>query len=277
MLRETEIRDIHREYARFYQMGGGVLIFVAGLWLGSFMQDGYLSSIYTEILSIIVIIAVLDRVIDWRARQRSTEELRIRLIREAGSRGHDTAVTAVDWLRAAGWLSGDSGVLAGADLHRANLEGAYLFDANLKKAYLFSANLQRSNLFTADLEDANLEDAQMQKAYLYNANLSKSNLFNADMENANLEGANLQHTYLGFTNLAGACLANADFTHATLSHVIFDRETILPDARIIRWDDRTTPIYDKYWTPSTDMSRYTDPKHPRYWQPEWSKEVLKHS
>jgi hypothetical protein len=51
--------------------------------------------------------------------------------------------------------------------------------------------------------------------------------------------------------------------------VEFDTDTVLPDARIIDWDDKTTPVYDKYWTTRTDMSRYTDPNHPNFWQPEW--------
>jgi hypothetical protein len=32
------------------------------------------------------------------------------------------------------------------------------------------------------------------------------------------------------------------------------------------------PVYDKYWTSDTDMSRYTDPNHPDFWQPDWAKE-----
>ncbi len=31
----------------------------------------------------------------------------------------------------------------------------------------------------------------------------------------------------------------------------------------------------KLWedqTPETDMSRYTDPEHPDFWQPDWAKE-----
>jgi len=30
--------------------------------------------------------------------------------------------------------------------------------------------------------------------------------------------------------------------------------------------------FDKYWTPETDMTRYTNPEHPDFWQPEWAKE-----
>jgi len=26
------------------------------------------------------------------------------------------------------------------------------------------------------------------------------------------------------------------------------------------------------WTPDTDMTRYTDPNHPDFWQPDWVKD-----
>ena len=30
-------------------------------------------------------------------------------------------------------------------------------------------------------------------------------------------------------------------------------------------------IYDKHWTPETDMTRYTNPDHPDFWEPEYIK------
>jgi len=48
---------------------------------------------------------------------------------------------------------------------------------------------------------------------------------------------------------------------------------VLPDAQPIGKDNEGNPIYDKYWTPDTDMQRYTDPDHPEFWEPEWAKQA----
>jgi hypothetical protein len=58
------------------------------------------------------------------------------------------------------------------------------------------------------------------------------------------------------TNLRGA-----DLTYAQ-----FDENTILPDAEFVV-DNKS---FDKHWTPQTDMTRYTNPDHPDFWQPEWA-------
>ena len=50
----------------------------------------------------------------------------------------------------------------------------------------------------------------------------------------------------------------------------FDERTVLPDAEHTGYDANYNRVYDKYWTPDTDMTRYTDPNHVDYWQPEWS-------
>jgi len=43
-------------------------------------------------------------------------------------------------------------------------------------------------------------------------------------------------------------------------------------SRLINRDENDKPIFDKYWTPDTDMSRYTDPEHTDFWQPDWVKD-----
>jgi hypothetical protein len=63
-----------------------------------------------------------------------------------------------------------------------------------------------------------------------------------------LIGADLRGTNFKAANLTGAILRNAQFSN----------KTILPD--------------DKKWTPETDMTRYTNPNHPDFWQPDWVQE-----
>jgi len=42
-------------------------------------------------------------------------------------------------------------------------------------------------------------------------------------------------------------------------------------AKPIDKDNEGKLIYDKYWTPETDMSGYTNLEHPDFWQSDWAK------
>ena len=53
---------------------------------------------------------------------------------------------------------------------------------------------------------------------------------------------------------------------------------MLPDAQWLQdekgnfvEDENGAFIYDKYWTPETDMTRYTNPQHPDFWESEYLK------
>jgi hypothetical protein len=116
--RDAEIRAIHQKYAGFYQIGGMLTFVLIGVWLGALLfSDGYASDVYTEILGVVVLIVVLDRINLWRDNQR----VRMRLKREAGSQSNEIARVALDWIRAEGWLSGENGLLKNASLDGANL------------------------------------------------------------------------------------------------------------------------------------------------------------
>ncbi len=130
--RQQEIRKLFKDYKWFYQVFGGGLLVLIGILVGSllFVGDaGYGTNLYTELISIAVTVAIVDRL----SQRRATEQLQKRLIREAGGRVNDMAVSAVRWLRAEGWL------LKNTNLIRANLQGAYLQRANLQRANLKSA------------------------------------------------------------------------------------------------------------------------------------------
>lgn len=236
---------IHRQYAYFYNIGGGLVLILIGIWIGSLIFNaGYFTNVYTEALSVIATIVVLDRLSDWRDVRR----LKGRLMREACSRDNSTALNAIDWLRSEKWLtvSDDETLMSCQKMARANLESAYLYEANLERVNFYKANLTK-----ADLSKANLQDA-----YLHRANLANTSAY----------GTDFRGTVLWMSNLRNV---------KHIEKAIFDINTVLPDARPIRnadgqvvYDEQGHVLFDKYWTADTDMTRYTNPAHRDYWSVE---------
>ncbi len=119
---------------------------------------------------------------------------------------------------------------------------------------LFSLEIQFANC----LVSAAAADVDLQGAELFSVILSRQNLSGANLQDANLGGANLQEAVLNDINLQGAWLhytnlRGADLRGANLSDAQFNEESILPDG--------------EYWTPDTDLSRFTNPEHPDFWNP----------
>lgn len=96
-----------------------------------------------------------------------------------------------------------------------------------------------------DLVGADLQRALLVFTNLQHATLIGTKLQNAALVGANLQGANLQRAMLQGTNLEGANLENSCFGEA-YDAAEFDETTILPDGT--------------FWTPETDMTRFTNPK-----------------
>ena len=142
----------------------------------------------------------------------------------------------------------------GANLVNENLSGQYLVQTIFREANLGGADLHRADLQRADFQGANLTGANLQLANMNNANLQDADLImahlqSATLHSANLSGANLWNTYLQGTDLSGANLQNA-----TLLRSHFDINTILPDGT--------------RWSEDTDLTRFTNPNHPDFGQPE---------
>ncbi len=242
--RMTEIQAIYRRFADVYRIGGGLTLVLIGVWIGSFVfNDGYATNVYTEMLSIFVTVLVLDRLNEWR----SIGQRKQALIREASSRDNSTALNAVDWLRAESWLTveDDTPLLLGKKLSRASLHNAYLYEAHL----------ENTNLYKADLSDADLSKANIYDSFLHRAVLTGTSLYGTDLRKAVLWNAQLR----------GA---------KYIETVIFNEQTVLPDAKPLydqggkhRINAEGHYIYDKYWSPDVDMTRYTDPNHPDFWEP----------
>ena len=143
--------------------------------------------------------------------------------------------------------------LVGANLADAQLIGADLLGANLQGADLHGAQLIQANLYHANLQGADLIGANLQEAHLYGASLQGANLRAAHLQEADLRGANLQGANLYWTHLQEASLYGANLQEANLIEAIFAANIILPDVT--------------FWTPDTDMARFTDPAHPDFWDP----------
>lgn len=120
--------------------------------------------------------------------------------------------------------------------------------------WLKNGELKSAHLVHANLEGVNLQDVPLPNARLALANLRHAKLTRADLKCAYLKGADLQSACLRGTDLRGANLNDVNLIDAHLDdETLLDTETILPDCT--------------YWEEGTDISRYTNPKHPDFWQP----------
>jgi uncharacterized protein YjbI with pentapeptide repeats len=180
-------------------------------------------------------------------------------------------------------VNGNETTYHSINLSRANLKKANLFATDLRVANLQGANLVLSNLRATDLSEADISDADLMSANLIAANLKAANLTSANLENANLSGAylwlanltntnlksaNLRSVSLFEANLKGTNLLFANLRDANLNNAIFDEKTVLPDLQPSgTFDENSEPVDLKYWTHETDMTRYTNPNHPHFWQP----------
>ncbi len=283
--RWTEIRALHKEHGLLYRLLGGLALVLLGIGIGSWLfgpaglyrEDGYSTNLFTEFISIGVTVFVIDLLNRQRDERNRIKDLQARLLREVRSPENAIARHAIHELREHGWLAGEDGLLKGANLRSANLQGANLGGANLQGAELVFAKLQGANLVLAnlqgaelvfaELQGANLGFAKLQGAVLGTATLRGAHLDNAKLHGAQLRETNLQDADLYKANLQGANLMGASLHGAkNLETAVFDEKTVLPDAKFIMQPLGFTP--DSYWTPDTDMTRYTDPNHPDFWEPE---------
>ena len=122
--RQQEINAIHKQYPRLNFLALGLIVLLVGILIGfhlvdtKFLEGDYPIGLYSEFISIIITIVVLDQINEYRDTQR----LKRRLIGEASSQSNETAKSAVDWMRREGWLIGENGLLKGADLSGAILK-----------------------------------------------------------------------------------------------------------------------------------------------------------
>jgi uncharacterized protein YjbI with pentapeptide repeats len=159
------------------------------------------------------------------------------LLAQVRNNGNQSALAALEALKER--VAHQDGTLQNLDLSGANLSKATLAASDLQAvdfsgaklghAYFLEANLQKANfnkaqMIFANFRAANLRGASFKAALLENANFSRADLGNVNLQNANLRQANFWRT-----NLKGANLTDANLVDASLSDVICDETTILPD------------------------------------------------
>lgn len=219
--------------------------------LRAFIEELY-ANIASELFGIAITILIIDTIYrryDERAeKRRERQQLRNQL----GSGINEVAIRAAEELRASGWLT--DGTLQGEDLRVANLEKAKLWQADLQGVNFQWAKLQGANLNDAVLAGANFTQANLTATRLRGADMRGALCTGAKMYRAHLVAAFLQDAKLTNAHLEGAKLTGAHLEGADLTGAHLDALTILPDG---------TP-----WTEATDMTRFTNPGHPDYFQPE---------
>lgn len=254
MSRDAEIRKIWHDNHLFYKLLGAAVLIGVGMLLGRIIYAtpdadqawGYGVNIYTSVISTAVTVLILDELNRRRSKREAKAEAEAeyqqQLIDDAASSSNEVAKNAVHQIRRKDWLYGENGLLKGADLGKANLQNVDLSSANLRSTHLSEANLQEANLRGAQLQRSALVATNFRDANLAEVNLRGAWLLDADLQNANLTLSWLEGASFNRADLQGAILAGADFSEVTR----------LPDGT--------------YWTPGTDMSRFTDPKHPDFWR-----------
>ncbi len=119
--------------------------------------------------------------------------------------------------------------------------------------WLEDGSLEHVHITWGNLEGAPLSKADLRGARLWLTNLRGARLYEANLQGAFMQAVNLQGAHLSGANLTGANLTDSNLLNANLDEdTLLDTETILPDCT--------------YWTPGTDMRRYTDPIHPDFWR-----------
>ncbi|MFN8565589.1 MAG: pentapeptide repeat-containing protein [Anaerolineae bacterium] len=283
--RNEEVRAIWKAYKFFYQVFGGVLLVGLGVLIGAIFfsepgeRSGYLVNLYTSLLSVALTVFVIDLLSRRRDERRDNARLKAQLEREVSSSDNGIALRALNELIANGWLYDVDSIRS---FTRANLKGANLQHAVLKQFWFQSTIFEHADLSVADFEACRFTGAMLKRANLARANLKNANLHFANLAQTYVGGANFENAYLVWVNfqqadfseiyyavfsmdtseaksgtfsvnLRGANLTNADLQGAyNFDKAIFSEDTILPDAT--------------KWVKGTDITRFTNPKHPNFWK-----------
>lgn len=213
----------------------------ANLWQ---WVDGFAQNFGTEMFGAFLTFLLFDRLVGRRQRHA-----------EAKEKFKEDQLNAITRLRQADTKEGRQAVLdemrerdlfKEADLSNTNLREANLKGADLSGAILSDAILIGANLIQAALNNTILIHVNLSQASLRGANLNRVILDTSTLNGANLTGASLRGA-----SLKGADLLDAALRNAVLCDAILDG-AILPDGTS--------------WTPEVDMGRFTDPKHPDFFE-----------
>lgn len=216
--------------------------------------DAYSLNVWTEILGVMATILIVNTWYQNRDERRRNQEMRARLLNDAIYPDSSIAQKAFYDMRVSGMTIGKKSVLRGANLFRANPGKVILNFARMERAFMWSADFSGSTFTDAILDDADIQGAKLAKTDLKRASIRNANLENADLSGADLIGA----------DLTGANLLNADLKNVHyFIHWLNDPEEILADPDYFR--QLILPNGCEA-IENTDFSRFTDPKHKRFWR-----------
>ena len=235
MSRREEIRSIHKKYRFFYEMlaGAAVLVLCILVGAGAFGADNidYRMNLFTEGMGIVATVFIINRWYAQRERDRTLRELRIRLVRDAGSPVNQTALNAIEELRANNWISGEGSVLKDESLQSADLTNAMLWGADLKGAKIDGAILTGARLVEAELQNARLERALLHKTWMHGADLTNAKMDCINAIQCAFERSKLQHVSAIFSDMRESSFSDADMRYAVLAGTDF-RGANLNSARL---------------------------------------------
>ncbi len=251
--RTEEITQIHREYRNFYRLLGGGALVMLGVIIGAVLFSGnapaiddisgYFTNLYTEAVSVILTIFVLNYLQEQREerqRIRDVEQKQTQLILDATSSVNNVAKNAIDELRKRNWLGTYVTLMGGGYRHSllACLRGVRFSKSDLRDAYLETTDLRKTRFSKCNLSGANLITVRWQNSLISKSNLSNSHLIRANLKDARFSICNFQHSLFTAASAQNASFWGGDFTGADLSRSNFAnanlRRTKLNGVQLIR-------------------------------------------
>jgi hypothetical protein len=216
-----------------------------------------MNDLVPETVGILFTVLILNRLATNRQQHNEKEDL----IREMGSYSTPIALRAVEALRARGWL--EDGSLIGRNFKEAELERANLQRAVLNRTSFVGANLRDTKTYHVQMKNVQMCDSDLRFGRFNVSDFSSSTMCSMDARGARFRACNFESAYLhesdfescdfDGSNMKGTNLSNTNLEGAIFENVTFDEKTLMPDGR--------------WWTPETDISRFTDPYHPDFWRP----------
>ena len=278
--RWDEIREIWQRNQWLYIFAG----FLAGIVFFPFIQfviedlSTLIRDFVPEAVGLMFTVFFIDQLYRRREQERDIQEIKNRLLRDVNSNAHDSAVRAIDEMRASGWLMTDVNLLNQARLENANLQGVNLEQVHLRQKNLKGINLSGANLHhvvfnQSNLSKANLRETYAQKAEIRHVDLSFSELNRADLREVDFTGSDLNRADMEYANLTYAILRDADLSLANLQDATLYKADLrgvnLSVANLFGADlsgaqfDETSVMPDgKLWTPETDIEQFVVPLEP---------------
>ncbi|GEM_PF-4844013 len=241
-------KRVLQEYPLTYSLTLGIVVLLIGIFIGAQLftdhvtgeDDGYTVNLYTEIISVIATVFILDRINEAR-RKKEQSERDIYFVEEQRKRDQLQAISELEQTH----TPEERQPIIQHMIRLKILEGIKLNLKNLEDSSFDSANLNNAHISSSNLKGARFYRAKLRNVFLVGSNMEHGNWEGADLQGADLSQTKLLGTNLSRCNLLGAYLHLAEFDVYTSW-----RHTTLPDGTL--------------WKSPDKLERFTDPKHPEF-------------